>query len=71
MSKRILIAGVLGACAMFVWIFIAHMALPVGEMGIKQIDSEAPLLAAMKSTLPAKGMYMFPKMRMWIIIPAG
>jgi hypothetical protein len=47
----VLIAGVLGALAMFFWIFIAHMALPPGEAGIRQIGNEEPLLAAMKSTL--------------------
>ena len=57
-----LIAGVVGALAMFFWIFIAHMALPLGEAGIRQIDNEEPLLAAMKSTLHSPGMYMFPKM---------
>ena len=62
MNKRTMIAGVLGALAMYIWIFIAHMALPLGEAGIKPIDNEEPLLAAMKSTLSAPGMYMFPKM---------
>jgi hypothetical protein len=58
----VLIAGVLGALAMFFWIFIAHMALPLGEAGIRQIGNEGPLLAAMKSTLQSPGMYMFPNM---------
>ena len=62
MNKRVLLAGVLGALAMYLWIFIAHMALPLGEAGIKQIDQEDPLLASMKSTLPSSGLYMFPRM---------
>ena len=62
MNKRILIAGVLGALAMFFWIFIAHTVLPLGETGVRQIDHEEPLLATMKSTLPTQGMYMFPRM---------
>jgi hypothetical protein len=61
-SKRVLIATFLGAVVMYLWIFIAHMALPLGEAGIKQIDNEEPLLAAMKSTLHDPGMYMFPRM---------
>ena len=62
MSKRVLIAGVLGALAMYFWVSIAHMALPLGEAGLRQIDNEEPLLAAMKSTLPDHGTYIFPKM---------
>ena len=62
MNRRLLIAGVVGAVAMFLWIFVAHMALPLGEAGIKQIDNEEPLLTAMKSTLHGSGMYMFPRM---------
>ena len=62
MNKRVLLAGVLGAVAMFLWSAIAHMALPLGEAGIKQIDKEQALLSAMQSTLSAPGMYMFPNM---------
>jgi hypothetical protein len=62
MTKRILIAGILGALAMFVWTFVAHTLLPLGEAGIQQIENEQPLLSAMQSTLTAHGMYMFPKM---------
>jgi len=62
MNKRVLLAGVLGALAMFVWTFIAHMALPLGEAGIKQIDNEQPLLTTMQSTLSSHGIYMFPNM---------
>ena len=62
MNQRVLLAGVLGSVAMFVWSAIAHMALPLGEAGVKQIDNEQALLATMQSTLPAHGLYMFPNM---------
>jgi hypothetical protein len=62
MNKRVMLAGVLGALAMFVWTFIAHMVLPLGENGIKQIDNEQALLTTMQSTLSAHGFYMFPNM---------
>lgn len=62
MTPRTLLAGVLGAVAMFLWSAIAHMALPLGEAGIQQIENEQPLLNAMRSTLPNHGLYMFPKM---------
>jgi len=62
MNKRVLLAGVVGAIAMFVWNFVAHDLLPLGEAGIKQIDNEQALLSTMKSTLSAPGMYMYPNM---------
>jgi len=62
MNTRILLAGALGGLAIFVWTSIAHMALPLGEAGIKQIDNEQPLLSSMQTTLKAPGFYMFPNM---------
>jgi len=58
---RILVAGVLGGIAMFVWTSIAHVATPLGQIGFSQIPSEAPLLAAMQSAMADKpGLYFFP-----------
>lgn len=58
---RILIAGVLGALAMFVWTSVAHMATPLANMGISQIPDEAPLLADMQKSMGLKdGLYFFP-----------
>jgi hypothetical protein len=62
MNKRVLLAGALGAVAMFLWSFIAHMALPLGEAGIRQIPKEEALLSTMQSTLSEPGLYMFPNM---------
>ena len=62
MNKRVVLAGVLGALAMYLWTFIAHMVTPLGEAGIRQIDNEQPLLSAMQSTLNEHGIYMFPRM---------
>ncbi len=62
MNKRVFLAGVLSAVAMFLWSGLAHMALPLGQAGIQQIDKEEPLLNILPSTLSAPGFYMFPKM---------
>ena len=63
MTKRILLAGVLGGIAMFVWASLAHMVLPLGQTGIKEIPNEASVLSAMHSSLGEKsGLYMFPGM---------
>lgn len=61
--KRILLAGLLGGIAMFIWSSIAHMALPLGEAGIKEIPNEQPVLSAMQAGLgQASGLYLFPGM---------
>jgi hypothetical protein len=62
MPRNVLLAGLLGGLAMFVWSFIAHMALPLGEAGIRQIDREEVLLSTMRTDIPDHGLYMFPKM---------
>ena len=58
---RILLAGILGGIAMFVWTSIAHMALPLGEAGIREIPNESAVLSAMQSSMGDKtGLYIFP-----------
>jgi hypothetical protein len=58
---KILLAGVLGGIAMFIWTSIAHMALPLGEAGISEIPSESTVLSAMQSNIGDKtGLYIFP-----------
>jgi hypothetical protein len=63
MTTRIILAGILGAIAMFVWTAIAHMALPIGEAGIGEIPNDEAVLAALQSSIGAKaGLYIFPGM---------
>jgi hypothetical protein len=58
---RILIAGVLGGIAMFVWTSIAHMMTPLGTVGFSQIQDESALLSSMQSAIGEKpGLYMYP-----------
>jgi len=62
-TTRIILAGVLGAVAMFVWTAIAHMALPLGEVGVQNTMNDDALLAALKSTVNDKdGFYIYPSM---------
>jgi hypothetical protein len=51
MMKRILLAGVLGGVAMFVWASIAHLVLPLGTTGIKEIPNEESVLAGMQTQM--------------------
>jgi hypothetical protein len=58
---KILLAGFLGAVAMFIWTFIAHMALPLGEAGISEIPNESAVLSAMQNNIGDQtGLYFFP-----------
>ena len=58
---RILIAGILGGIAMFIWTSIAHMVLPLGEAGIREIPNESTVIAALQSSMGDKtGPTFFP-----------
>jgi hypothetical protein len=61
MSTRTFVAGLLGGVAMFVWMFVAHMVLPLGQAGVKEIPNEPPVLSAMEASMGAgAGVYVFP-----------
>lgn len=57
---RVLIAGLLGGIVFFFWGFVAHMVLPIGEMGMRQATNEDAVLAALPASLPGEGVYMIP-----------
>jgi hypothetical protein len=62
-ATKIFLTGVLGAIAMFVWVSIAHMALPLGEAGVQNTMNDDALLTALKSTVNDKdGLYIYPSM---------
>jgi hypothetical protein len=61
MTKRIILAGVLGGIAMFIWTSIAHILLPLGEAGIREIPNESSVVSAMQSSIgEQRGLYIFP-----------
>jgi hypothetical protein len=58
---KILLAGILGGMAMFLWTSIAHMALPLCEAGIGEIPNESAVLSTMQSSIGDQtGLYIFP-----------
>jgi hypothetical protein len=60
-TTRILLAGLFGAIAMFIWSAVAHMMLPLGHAGIKELPNESAVLDAMKTAVGDKaGLYLFP-----------
>lgn len=60
MVKRVVIGGILGGLTMFVWLFVAHEFLPLGELGVQVIPNEGPVLSAMQAAIPQAGLYLFP-----------
>ena len=62
-TTKIFLAGVLGAVAMFLWTFVAHELLPLGEAGVQNTMNDDALLSALKSTVKDKpGFYIYPSM---------
>jgi hypothetical protein len=58
---RIVIAGLLGGLAMYVWSSVAHVATPLGRMGISSLPNEAAITTVLKAGVgPQKGLYLFP-----------
>jgi hypothetical protein len=67
MRLRVLIAGLVGGIAMFLWSALAHAVLPLGQMGLSQIPNEAAARSALQSAMgsePKDGLYVFPWMEM-------
>lgn len=63
MTKRIILAGVLGGIVMFIWTSIAHMALPLGQAGVGELPNESAVMDALKTNLGENGgLYIFPGM---------
>jgi hypothetical protein len=58
---RVLIAGILGGIAMYVWASAAHLS-PLGQAGVKSLPNEAVELAALKLDLgnAPRAVYVLP-----------
>ena len=65
MRSRILIAGLLGGVALFMWGFVSHMVLQLGDAGLHSVPlppNDQALLDSLHGTLPASGLYFYPGM---------
>jgi hypothetical protein len=61
MSTRIFFAGILGGIVMFIWNFVAHDLLPLGEMGVRLIPNEDAVTSVLQTNLgDTSGFYVFP-----------
>jgi hypothetical protein len=60
-TMRILLAGLLGAIAMYIWTAVAHMATPLADVGFSQLGNEPSVLQALnQGGCPKAGLYFFP-----------
>src|SRR5262249_32247822 len=64
MAKRVILAGILGGILVFVWGFVSHMLLPIGEMGVHVLPDENAVVGPIRNTVKASGFYLFPGMDM-------
>jgi hypothetical protein len=60
---RIVVAAIVGGLIVFIWGAVAHMALPMGEMGLSVLPDETRLMEFVR-TVPSSGMYFYPGMNM-------
>ena len=70
MAKRILLAGVLGGFALFLWGGLSHMVLGLGAVGIQNLPQQQPVMDTIKASVPQSGFYFFPQMDAGGKIPA-
>jgi len=59
---RVVLGGLVAGVVVFFWGAIAHMALPLGTIGIRQIPDEEGMLAAFRGRITSPGFYFFPGM---------
>lgn len=57
---RVLLAGIAGGVVLFCWGAFSHMVLPLGEVGVKTMPNEMPVMTAMKSNINESGLYFYP-----------
>jgi hypothetical protein len=58
--SKVVIGGLLAGIVVFFWGALAHMVLPLGEMGVRRLPNEEPVIVAMRDTIREPGFYLFP-----------
>jgi hypothetical protein len=63
-KMRVLLAGILGGIAMYVWATLAHVATPLAAVGVGPLPGGAATLADLRrATGDRPGLYVFPSMQ--------
>jgi len=61
MMKRILLAGLLGGFALFVWGGLAHTVLGLGLVGVQYLPQQQAIMGTLQTSVPQSGLYVFPQ----------
>ena len=62
MSSRVIVAGVIGGIVLYAWGFVAHILLPLGQVGFRALPDEARTIADIEKRIPEPGLYLYPWM---------
>ena len=57
---KILIGGIVGGVVLFIWGFVSHVVLPLGEIGFNTIPDDKLLISVMQNSVRESGLYVFP-----------
>ena len=57
---RVILGAIVAGIVVFFWGAISHMALPIGDMGIKSLPGQEKTISAMKESIHERGFYIFP-----------
>jgi hypothetical protein len=59
---KIIIAGIVGGILIFIWGFVAHMQLGIGEMGVQPLSpqQESAIMPVLRENVRAPGFYFMP-----------
>jgi hypothetical protein len=60
LNRKVLIAALVGGIVVFAWGALSHMALGLGEVGVKWLPNQETVLPALKTGVPDPGLYLFP-----------
>ena len=61
---RLIIAAVLAGIVMFMWGYVSHEMLGLGDAGVKPMPNENAVETAMKANITEPGLYFMPGMEM-------
>jgi hypothetical protein len=57
---KIILSGLIAGVVVFMWGAASHMLLGLGEVGIKTLPTEEPVLSSLSSNVSEEGFYFFP-----------
>jgi len=60
MTRKILLAGLVGGIVIYIWGIISHLVLPLGMVGIRQVPNEQMVVSALRESIQESGFYFFP-----------